>query len=177
MFKYISEIISKISMKQRLSALAIVLLAIVTISVAPKIVSSFTQDNEELELKVERQRLQIEQLSNQVDTLNQKVLSEQSTCTNRFVAREKEILDLLLSLETEARNSNGKILSTTTTMERREQRPRYVEESNDPNEPKVARMEMPSPPVEKTVVVKTDNSKLLKMISNVKGNVQNHIGQ
>jgi len=83
-------------MKQRLSALAIVLFAIVTISVAPKIVSSFTQDNEELELKVERQRLQIEQLSNQVDTLNSKILSEQSSCTNRFVAREKEVLDLLL---------------------------------------------------------------------------------
>jgi len=175
MFKYISEIISKISMKQRLSALAIVLFAIVTISVAPKIVSSFTQDNEELELKVERQRLQIEQLSNQVDTLNSKILSEQSSCTNRFVAREKEVLDLLLSLETEARNSNGKILSTTTTMERKE-RPRYVEESNDPNEPRVARMEMPSPPTEKTVIVKTDNSKLLKMISNVKSNVQSHIG-
>jgi len=175
MFKYISEIISKISMKQRLSALAIVLFAIVTISVAPKIVSSFTQDNEELELKVERQRLQIEQLSNQVDTLNSKILSEQSSCTNRFVAREKEVLDLLLSLETEARNSNGKILSTTTTMERKE-RPRYVEESNDPNEPRVARMEMPSPPTEKTVIVKTDNSKLLKMISNVKSNVQSHVG-
>jgi len=162
-------------MKQRLSALAIVLFAIVTISVAPKIVSSFTQDNEELELKVERQRLQIEQLSNQVDTLNSKILSEQSSCTNRFVAREKEVLDLLLSLETEARNSNGKILSTTTTMERKE-RPRYVEESNDPNEPRVARMEMPSPPTEKTVIVKTDNSKLLKMISNVKSNVQSHVG-
>jgi len=162
-------------MKQRLSALAIVLFAIVTISVAPKIVSSFTQDNEELELKVERQRLQIEQLSNQVDTLNSKILSEQSSCTNRFVAREKEGLDLLLSLETEARNSNGKILSTTTTMERKE-RPRYVEESNDPNEPRVARMEMPSPPTEKTVIVKTDNSKLLKMISNVKSNVQSHVG-
>jgi hypothetical protein len=175
MFKYISEIISKISMKQRLSALAIVLFAIVTISVAPKIVSSFTQDNEELELKVERQRLQIEQLSNQVDTLNSKILSEQSSCTNRFVAREKEVLDLLLSLETVARNSNGKILSTTTTMERKE-RPRYVEESNDPNEPRVARMEMPSPPTEKTVIVKTDNSKLLKMISNVKSNVQSHVG-
>jgi len=162
-------------MKQRLSALAIVLFAIVTISVAPKIVSSFTQDNEELELKVERQRLQIEQLSNQVDTLNSKILSEQSSCTNRFVAREKEVLDLLLSLEAEARNSNGKILSTTTTMERKE-RPRYVEESNDPNEPRVARMEMPSPPTEKTVIVKTDNSKLLKMISNVKSNVQSHVG-
>jgi len=33
-------------------------------------------------------------------------------------------------------------------MERKE-RPRYVEESNDPNEPRVARMEMPSPPTEK----------------------------
>jgi hypothetical protein len=60
-------------------------------------------------------------------------------------------------------------------MERKE-RPRYVEESNDPNEPRVARMEMPSPPTEKTVIVKTDNSKLLKMISNVKSNVQSHVG-
>ena len=163
-------------MKQRLAALAIVLFAIVTISVAPKIVNSFTQDNEELELKVERQRIQIVELSKQVDTLNQKILSEQSTCTNRFVAREKEVLDLLLSLETEARTTHGKILSTSTTMERRIVRS-SPDDDMDENGNRVAKMQMPSPPVEKTIVVKNDNSKLLRMISNAKNNVQDHIGQ
>lgn len=176
MFKYIAEIISKISMKQRLAALAIVLFAIVTISIAPKIVNSFTQDNEELKLKVERQRLEIVELSKQVDTLNKKIILDQTSCTDRYVTREREVMDLLTALESEARSSNGKVVSSVTTMERREIRPSYVDDNNDPNQPKVAKMEMPSPPKEKTVVIKNDNTKLLQMISHVKNNVQNHIG-
>ena len=175
MFKYISDIISKISMKQRLTALSIVLLSIVIISTAPKIVSSFTQDNEELKIKVENQRLMIIDLTKQVDTLNQKIISDQTFCTNRFVTREREVMDLLTALESEARNSNGKIVSSVTTTERREIRHTDVDET-DVNGNRVSRMEMPSPPKEKTVVIKNDNTKLLQMISHVKNNVQNHIG-
>ena len=175
MFKYIAEILSKLSTGQRLMGLVFLLFTITIISVGPKIVGSFTQDNEELKMKVERQRLEIVELSKQVDTLNQRIISDQSSCTNRFVEREREVMELLTSLESAARSENGKVLSTQTVYERREQRPRYVEESNDPNEPCVARMEMPAPPVEKTVVVKSDNSNMLKMISKVKKNVKEHM--
>ena len=62
MFKYISEILSKLSMGQRLLALVFLLLSITFISVGPKIVNAFTQDNEELKTKVELQRSEIIEL-------------------------------------------------------------------------------------------------------------------
>ena len=173
MFKYIAEIISKISMKQRLAALAIVLFAIVTISIAPKIVNSFTQDNEELKLKVERQRLEIVELSKQVDTLNKKIIYDQTSCTDRYVTREREVMDLLVAMETEAKNSNGKVVSAS--MERKSVKHIQTDQT-DENGNRVAMMEMPPPPTEKTVIIKNDNSKLLQMISNAKNNVKNHIG-
>ena len=85
--------------------------------------------------------------------------------------------ELVSHIESVAKSENGKVLSTQTVYERKEYRPVYVEEYGDENQPKVARMEMPSPPVEKTVVIKSDNTKMLKMISKVKKNVVDHMGQ
>ncbi len=173
MFKYISDILSKISMKQRLGALAIVLLAIVIISTAPKIVNSFTQDTEELKVKVERQRVQIMELSNQVDTLNDIIISEKRSCTNRFVNREKEIMDMLVNMETEAKKSHNKMVSSTTE---RMERPRaIIDDNQDPDAPKVSMMMRPSEPTKTTVII-TDNSNVLKMLQGMKKNVQEHMG-
>ncbi len=86
-------------------------------------------------------------------------------------------MDLLSGLESVAKSENGKVISTQTVYEKKEYAPVYVEEYGDENQPKVARMEMPSPPVEKTVVVKSDNTNMLKMISKAKKNVKEHIQQ
>lgn len=177
MFKYIAEILSKLSTGQRLLGLVFLLFTITIISVGPKIVSSFTQDNEELKMKVERQRIEIVSLNERVGELSDQILKDQMSCTDKFISREKEIMDLLSNLESVAKSENGKVLSTQTVYERMEQRPRYVEEPEDPNQPRVARMEMPSPPKEKTIVVKADNTNMLKMISKVKKDVKDHMGQ
>ena len=58
MFKYISEIIGKISVAQRIWALVFVLIAIVIVTLGPSTLDALSQDNEELEFKVERQRRQ-----------------------------------------------------------------------------------------------------------------------
>jgi len=176
MFKYIADILSKLSMGQRLVALVFLLFSITIISVGPKIVNSFTQDTEELKVKVENQRVEIQLLNKRVNELNDQILNDQMACTNKFVTREKEIMDLLNNLESTAKSENGKIVSSHTSYERKEYRTSYVEENEDPNQPRVARMEMPSPPVEKTVVVKTDNTNLIKMIGKVKSNVKKNIG-
>lgn len=174
MFKYIAEILSKLSTGQRLMGLVFLLFTITIISVGPKIVGSFTQDNEELKMKVERQRIEIVSLNERVGELSDQILKDQMSCTDKFISREKEIMDLLSNIESVAKSENGKVLSTQTVYERAE-RPRYVEEYN-PDEPRVARMEMPATPVEKTVVVKADNTKMLKMITKVKKNVADHMG-
>lgn len=176
MFKYISEILSKLSTGQRLLGLVFLLFTITIISVGPKIVNAFTQDNEELKIKVERQRVEIVELNNRVGELSNQVLKDQMSCTDKFIAREKEVMDLLVNLESVAKSEHNKVLSTQTSYEIKD-RPRYVEESNDPDEPRVSKMEIQSPPVQKTVVIKSDNSNMIKMISKVKKNVKDHIKQ
>lgn len=176
MFKYISEILSKLSTGQRLLGLVFLLLSITFISVGPKVIDSLTHDTEELKVKVENQRAEIQTLTQRVNELNNKILSDQMSCTNKFITREKEIMGLLSNLESLAKSENGKIISTQTVYETND-RLKYVEEPEDPNQPRVARMEMPSPPKEKTVVVKADNTNMLRMISKVKKDVKDHMGQ
>ena len=177
MFKHISEILSKLSTGQRLLGLIFLLLSITFISVGPKVIDSLTHDTEELKVKVENQRAEIQTLTQRVNELNNKILSDQMSCTDKFITREKEIMGLLSNLESLAKSENGKVLSTQTVYERMEQRPRYVEEPEDPNQPRVARMEMPSPPKEKTIVVKADNTNMIKMICKAKKDVKDHMGQ
>lgn len=99
MFKYISEIISKISIGQRLAALGIVLFSIVIISIGPSLISGLTQDNDDLIKKVEMQQGEINQLNGRVIELNGLVINNQRECTDRFVDRELEILEMVTRLE------------------------------------------------------------------------------
>ncbi len=172
MFKYIADIISKISVKQRLAALGIVLISIVVISVAPKLISGLTQDNEELEIKVERQRTEIVKLNERVNDLTHQIMDNQTICTDKFINREREILDMLLKMESEAKNDNNKMVSRTERMER----PRVIiDENEDPDAPKVSMMVRE--PETKTTVIVTDNSKMLRMVRDMKKNVEEHINE
>jgi hypothetical protein len=172
MFKYIADIISKISVKQRLAALGIVLISIVIISVAPKLISGLTQDNEELELKVESQRNMIVRLNQRMGELNDQILDNQTMCTNKFIDREREILDMLLKMESEAKNDNKKMVSRTERMEH----PKVIiDENEDPDAPKVSMMVRE--PETRTTVIVTDNSKMLRMVRDMKKNVENHINE
>lgn len=176
MFKYIADIISKISVKQRLAALGIVLISIVVISVAPKLISGLTQDNEELELKVERQRTEIIKLNQRVNDLTHQIMDNQTICTDRFISREREILDMLLKMEAEAKNDNNKMVTRTERVER--ERPRVIiDENEDPDAPKVSMMVRPYEPEVKTTVIVTDNSKMLRMVRDMKKNVEQHINE
>ena len=173
MFKYIADIISKISVKQRLAALSIVLISIVVISVAPKLISGLTQDNEELKIKVENQRIEIQSLNVRVNDLNKQIMENQTMCTDKFITREREILDMLTSMESEAKKSHNKVVSTKTE---RMERPRMIiDENEDPDAPKVSMMMRPPSEPTNTTVVVTDNSKMLKMLQGMKSNVQQNI--
>ena len=106
MFKYISEIIGKFSMTQRITALVVLLIAITTITLGPSILDAVSQDNEELNLKVERQRKQLILLSNEVDSLTFVIRKNQRECTNQIIEREEEIYVQLDRLERELRSRN-----------------------------------------------------------------------
>jgi hypothetical protein len=178
MFKYIADIISKISVKQRLTALGIVLLSVVVISVAPKLISGLTQDNEELKLKVERQRTEIVNLSTRVNELNEQIMSNQSVCTERFVAREKEILDMLIGMEGEAQRNHNKVVSTSTSSVDfgRTLRMERNDGSGSGSDGEVSAMMIRETP-QVTTVVKTDNSSILKMVRGMKKNVEQNINE
>ena len=182
MFKYISEILSKLSVGQRLLALVFLLLSITFISVGPKIVGAFTQDNEELKSKIDLQRTEIQSLTQRVMQLNDQVIEGQMSCTNKFAQREQEILAMISSLEAEAQKTNGKI---TVLEDKRNENPfgggNYQEPDGDNGmggeRPKVSMMRIPEPVVETKTIIKTDNTNMLKMISKVKKNVKEHISQ
>ena len=106
MFKYISEIIGKFSMTQRITALVVLLIAITTITLGPSILDAVSQDNEELNLKVERQRRQLILLNNEVDSLTFVIRKNQRDCTNQIIEREEEIYAQLDRLERELRLRN-----------------------------------------------------------------------
>ena len=106
MFKYISEIIGKFSMTQRITALVVLLIAITTITLGPSILDAVSQDNEELNVKVERQRRQLILLSNEVDSLTFVIRKNQRDCTDQIIEREEEIYAQLDRLERELRSRN-----------------------------------------------------------------------
>jgi uncharacterized coiled-coil protein SlyX len=180
MFKYISEILSKLSVGQRLLALVFLLLSITFISVGPKIIDSLTHDTEELKIKVENQRAEIQTLTQRVAQLNDQVIEGQMSCTNKFVQREQEILIMISSLEAEAQKTNGKI--TVLEDKRNENRfggGDYQEPDGDNGtggaRPKVSMMRIQEPVVQTKTIIKTDNTNMLKMISKVKKDVNDHI--
>jgi uncharacterized coiled-coil protein SlyX len=173
MFKHISEILSKLSVGQRLLALVFLLLSITFISVGPKVIDSLTHDTEELKIKVENQRAEIQTLTQRVTQLNNQLIDGQMSCTNRFVQREQEILIMISSLEAEAKKTNGKV----TILEERRNENRFGDDEQPDGDHKVSMMRIQEPVVQTKTIIKTDNTNMLKMISKVKKDVNDHIPQ
>jgi len=105
MVKYFSEILKTITPTQRLLALCILILAVVIITVGPKFIDSVTKDTEELKTKISSQRTEINDLTLRVNELNKQLLANQSECTNSLIAKEREILDIVVEIERQALNN------------------------------------------------------------------------
>ena len=180
MFKHISEILSKLSTGQRLMALIFLLLSITFISVGPKIIDSLTHDTEELKVKVENQRSEIQTLTQRVTQLNDQVIEGQMACTDKFVTREREILVMISTLEAEAQKTNGKITvvkERSNMLMRNNLEEPAGDDGTDGAHQRVAMMQAPEPVIQTKTIIKTDNANLLNMISKVKKNVKEHIPQ
>jgi hypothetical protein len=170
MFKYISDIIGKFSTGQRLIALILLLLSITAISVGPKIASILTQDNEELIGKVERQRTEIEELNKTMSDLRGQIIDGQKSCTDRFVARESEILNMLSNIEREAQKVSTRLkVSNTEVPDRMVIRDTLSFEDNT-----MAMMPRTESMAQQRVerVVTGSSPELMRMIRMYKGNIQ-----
>lgn len=169
MFQYIKEILTAISPGQRLVALAILLLSITLIAVGPKIVNSFTQDTEELQNKINLQKTEITDLTTRVEELNHQVIDNQRECTNQWMAREREILDVVAMIEQEASTTHGKVIHSTSQIIN-QQRTAYVNDND--SMPKMAMMVAPEPEIVRVTTQKVDNGKMLNMVKKLKKEIQ-----
>ena len=93
MLKYVSGILKTISPAQRLIALCILILAIVVMTIGPRVVDSLTKDTEELKNKVAMQKSEIVDLSTRVNELNKQVIENQRECTNSLIDRKSTRLN------------------------------------------------------------------------------------
>ena len=148
MFKYLSNILSTITPGQRLIALCVLLLSIVIITLGPNLIDATTKDTEELTTKINLQRVEIKDLSDQIKKLNDQLVSNESECTNRLIDKERRILTVIDELERD--------LAPKPTVRRLESY-RMIQDST---------MAMMMPPPEPAQP--QDNSRAIKKLKNLK---------
>lgn len=148
MFKYLAQILAQFSMTQRIMALLIILFSVIILTLTPKFLDAFTQDNGELWETVNQQSSQITQMRGEITRLNGEIINNERECTNEIIRREKEILDMIGNLENK--------------MERTRPRANMVYDGMD------TIMMTPLP---------TDNSMMTRELKNIKKNIKNHIDE
>jgi hypothetical protein len=99
MFKYIVDILKEFTSKQKLYALIVVLVAIVTIMVGPKLVSEFKTDKEEYELIVSSLRKRNRDLFVENEELNNQIVKGRTECRVLLVEKENEVIAALTEIE------------------------------------------------------------------------------
>ena len=99
MFKYISDILSKFTINQRIFVLIFLLITIIIISIGPKIISSLSYDDASLIKRIEFQRIQIKELNIITSELNEQIIANQKNCTDNAIRRENEILGMISGIE------------------------------------------------------------------------------
>jgi hypothetical protein len=168
MFKYISEILSKFTQRQRIIALIVLLISIIIISIGPKITELITYNDTELKLRIESQNTQIIELNSRVNELNTQVINNQRKCIDEIVRRETEILDIVNQID----NYSSKIKNETRVVNSESHRA-YRVMNNDT----VQVMGMMSEPrINRTTIIENKrDEKLIKMIKNLKKKVSEDI--
>jgi len=101
MFKNVSDILGKITPKQRIIALLMVLLAIISVIKGPQLIKSLRRVPVEYLELVDNQNEKILLLSADVMKLNEDAVTQSQECTSKRIKREREIsniVDELISL-------------------------------------------------------------------------------
>ena len=99
MFKYISDILSKFSPRQRIIALIILVVSIFLITYGGKIIDGFTETDNKLTNEVNSLRRTNRELFLQNDTLQRIILDNQLQCSEDIAEVRRRILEDLGVLE------------------------------------------------------------------------------
>jgi len=153
----ITGILSKFTKAQRITALVLLLIATVAITLGPKLIDSLAPDNTVLHRNLKLQRKQIDSLnielfdqSQTIIDLNRKIVFQQQECTNAMSVRESEIIEMI-------RAAKGQLVPKPRTNS-------YA--TYDPNDtmPRVSAMIMPEPV--------QDNSKAIDMLNKLETKIK-----
>jgi|688.fasta_scaffold575968_2 hypothetical protein len=156
MFRYISEIIAQFSTPQKVIALSLILLSIVIITIGPSMIES----NDELKEEIDAKTIKIKALESELNEKDTKIRSEQKSCTNQILEREKEFVAMLDYLQNKAKKDNNKIISQTNM----EFFP--VISVSD------SLLYSPEPPTQSTIIVKNDMGNIINEIDNLKKKIK-----
>lgn len=152
MFRYISEIIAQFSTPQKVIALSLILLSIVIITIGPSMIES----NDELKEEIDAKTIKIKALESELNEKDTKIRSEQKSCTNQILEREKEFVAMLDYLQNKAKKDNNKIISQTNM----EFFP--VISVSD------SLLYSPEPPTQSTIIVKNDMGNMITEIDKMR---------
>ena len=95
MFKYIAEIIGKLTPNQRLLGLISILFAGVILYVAPTVVKAISNDPEVYKKEIKDKDRRISELDLTIDSLDNRIRSDQRRCTNDLAAQGIEFNNML----------------------------------------------------------------------------------
>jgi TolA-binding protein len=173
MFEYISQILKSFTQGQRILALLILVVSIVTITLGPSLINSNTSTCDELTVRLKSQEQQIIELNQRVNELNTQLLTGQKECTNNLIEKQKEIMDIVNGMIKDAERSNKQTIiknneTHETTMKR-------VDEGNGSTGDEVSEMRIPEP--EPKVIIVKDNTDMVKKLKTMKSKIQNNFNE
>jgi len=168
MIKYFSQILSKFSIKQRITALIILSIVFIIITLGPIIIKTLDPGTKDLKIRIDNQDKEIIRLNKYIDTtnikiysLNQTIIQNQEECTNRVVQREQEITKMIDNM------INKKLKTKQVTVYNSENNivGSYApNQSSEISEPKVMKKMMVKPHIETNNDLITDLIQLKKKI-------------
>lgn len=119
-FKGLAEILDKFTFAQRILALLMLLMTIVIVTIGPKLIDSLTTSNTECIEETKRQSTRISYLEKVVDTLDDKIITNQRRFSNEIARRESEFIQMLDELKFDINKSKTKMNPRIYQVERRE---------------------------------------------------------
>ena len=167
MFQYISQILKSFTPGQRILALLILVISIVTITLGPSFINSNTSTCDELTIRLKSQEQQIVELNQRVSELNTQVLTGQKECTDNLIAKQKEIMDIVNGMIKDAECSNKQTI--VKSEESRKMNMKRVD-NGDGSNGEVSEMRIPEP--EPKVIIIKDNSDMVKKLKTMKSKIQ-----
>ena len=138
MIKYFSQILSKFSVKQRMTALIILCVVLIIVTLGSLLIKTLDPSTKELKIRIDNQDNEIKRLNSNMDSansqiysLNQTIIKNQRECTNQIVQREQEItkmIDDIINKKLSTKKYTSPIVKSSPKMMTKDSTPRVAME-------------------------------------------------